>query len=272
MRLCAFDDLRVRHAQKSVLDSRFLLLLDTVSLRAVFASCLHAFLSPSARKLLCYTKGMIVVNFKTYKESTGNWAINLARTCKQVQDETGVRIVAVPQVADLRNCVETGADCWVQHLDPITPGRNTGWITVEDVEEAGAKGTLLNHSEHKLDVMTLEKTMQVIGDMAFEACICAASPAEAEMIASFGPDFVAYEPPELIASPDKSVATERPEIISEVVKKVNVPILIGAGVKNAEDVRVGMRLGAKGILLASGVVLAPDPEAVLRELAAAFKS
>lgn len=215
---------------------------------------------------------MIVVNFKTYSQATGNWAMSLAKVCRQIQEETKVRIVAVPQVADLRNCVETGADCWVQHIDPVEPGKATGWITVEDVEEAGARGTLLNHSEHKLEPMTLEKTMQLVGNMAFEACICAGSPAEAEMVASYGPDFIAYEPPELIGSDERSVASERSDIIEEVLKKVNLPVLIGAGVKSAGDVKVGLRFGAKGILVSSHVVLAEDQERVLRELALAFKS
>jgi len=188
-----------------------------------------------------------------------------------VQEETGVRIVAVPQLADLRNCVETGVDCWVQHIDPVEQGKNTGWITVEDVEEAGAKGTLLNHSEHKLEPLVLEKTMQLIGNMAFEACICAGAAAEAEMVASFGPDFIAYEPPDLIGSTTKSVASERPDIIGDVVKRVSLPVLVGAGVHSPDDVRTSVKLGAKGILLATDVVLAEDPEAQLRELAMAFK-
>jgi len=213
---------------------------------------------------------MIVVNFKTYKEATGNRAINLANICRRIQEETKVRVVAVPQLADLRNCVETGADCWVQHLDPVEQGKNTGWITVEDVEEVGARGTLLNHSEHKLEPMVLQRTMGLIGNMAFEACICAGSGAEAETVASYGPDYIAYEPPELVADPNRSVASERPDIIAEVVKRVSYPVLIGAGVKTGEDVRTGVKLGAKGILLSSHVVLAADPEAVLRELAQAF--
>ena len=215
---------------------------------------------------------MIVVNFKTYREATGYRAINLARVCRKVQEDTKIRVVAVPQLADLRNCVETGVDCWVQHLDPVEQGKNTGWVTVEDVEEAGARGTLLNHSEHKLEMLTLEKTMQLIGEMAFEACICAGSAQEAEVVASFKPDFIAYEPPELIASETQSVASARPDIIEEVVKKVGYPVLIGAGVKSVEDVRVGVKLGAKGVLLASHVVLAEDPEQVLRELARGFKN
>jgi triosephosphate isomerase len=213
---------------------------------------------------------MIVVNFKTYREATGYKAINLARICKRVQEDTGVRIIAVPQVADLRNCVETGADCWVQHVDPVEQGKNTGWITREDVEEAGAMGTLLNHSEHKLELEVLGRTMAVVGGLAFESCVCAAGPDEAVKVAELIPDYIAYEPPEFIGSKDKSVSTERPEIIEQVVKSVTFPVLVGAGIHNAEDVKVALKLGAKGVLLATDVVLSEVPEKELRDLAMAF--
>ena len=215
---------------------------------------------------------MIVVNFKTYKEATGYKAIDLARIIRRVMDETRVRIVAVPQVADLRDCVEAGAECWVQHVDPVSPGKNTGWIGVEDVEEAGAHGTILNHSEHKLPWEVLVKTMEVIAGRAFEGCVCANSVEEAVKIDSLKPDFIAYEPPELIGSRDKSVASEKPDIIAAVVKAVTKPVLIGAGVHSVEDVKVGLQLGAKGILLATDVVLAQDPERELRKLADVFHS
>lgn len=215
---------------------------------------------------------MIVVNFKTYKEATGYKAIELARLCRTVSETTGVRIVVAPQLADLRNCVETGVDCWTQHLDPVEQGKFTGWVSVEDVEEIGARGTLLNHSEHKLTEEVLKKTMELIGDMAFEACLCADSLEEAQKIAVLGPDFIAYEPTELIGSKDKSVSTEKPELIEQIVKAVNVPVLIGAGVHSADDVKVGLKLGAKGILVATDVVLADNPEEELRKLAEAFKS
>ena len=46
----------------------------------------------------------------------------------------------------------------------------------------------------------------------------------------------------------------------------DVAVLCGAGVKTGEDVRTALDLGARGVLLASGVVKAKDPEAVLRDL------
>jgi triosephosphate isomerase len=214
---------------------------------------------------------MIFVNFKTYRQATGYKAINLARACRRVMDETHVRIVAIPQIADLRNCVETGAECFVQHVDPVEPGKNTGWITMEDVEEAGGMGTLLNHSEHQLSAEVLSKTMQVIAGRAFEAIICAADLEMVKKAAEYKPNYIAYEPPELIGSTEKSVASEKPEIIEQAVKAVTYPILIGAGVHSQEDVKVGLKLGAKGILLATDVVLAETPENELRELAEAFK-
>ncbi len=214
---------------------------------------------------------MIVINFKTYKEATGYRAIELSRICKKIQDETGVRIVVVPQLADLRNCVETGVDCWVQHIDAVEQGKNTGYVTRESVEEAGARGTLLNHSEHKLQEEELQKILKETEQLAFETCVCAADVAEAQKWNGLRPNYILYEPPELVGSTDKSVSTEKPEVIEAVVKAVTQPVLVGAGVKNAEDVKTAVKLGARGVGLASGFVLSQNPEDALRELALGFK-
>jgi triosephosphate isomerase len=81
---------------------------------------------------------------------------------------------------------------------------------------------------------------------------------------------IAGEPPELIGG-DISVTSADPGIVKDTVSAVeavdaNIPVLCGAGVKTGEDVRAALELGAKGVLLASGVVKASDPEAVLRDL------
>lgn len=214
---------------------------------------------------------MIIVNFKTYKEATGFKAVELARICKRVMDETGVRIVVVPQLVDLEACVETGIDCFSQHVDGVGQGKNTGWVNVEAVQEAGAKGTLLNHSEHRLDIETVKEIMEKIGELAFEVVLCCNKVEEASGFSELGPDYLAYEPAELIGSKEKSVASEKPEIISEIVNQIKVPVLIGAGVHSSEDVRVGIKLGARGVLLATDVVLADDPYFELKELASGFK-
>ena len=88
---------------------------------------------------------------------------------------------------------------------------------------------------------------------------------EARKVATLQPSFVAVEPPELIGG-DVSVSTARPEIITGSVAAVDgVPLLVGAGIKNGTDVRIAMKLGAVGVLVASGVVKASNPGDVLRD-------
>ena len=73
----------------------------------------------------------------------------------------------------------------------------------------------------------------------------------------------------------KKLFKSKPEIITETIKRVkrvrDIPVLCGAGIKNKDDVRIAVRLGSLGILVASGVVKAEEPEKVLRELAAGIR-
>ena len=98
---------------------------------------------------------------------------------------------------------------------------------------------------------------------------CAQDNVEAEKVLAMGPNLIAVEPPGLIGG-DISVATAQPELIKASVAvgggRDNRITLVGAGVKNSADVRVSLELGACGVLLASGVCKAADPEAVLRDL------
>jgi len=85
------------------------------------------------------------------------------------------------------------------------------------------------------------------------------------------PDFLAYEPPELIGSRSASVASENPKSIAESVSVArDIPLLVGAGVNSPEDVKVALKLGAKGFLVATAIVKAPNPEKALLELVSAF--
>ena len=100
--------------------------------------------------------------------------------------------------------------------------------------------------------------------------VCANTVEDAKALAEFAPDYIAVEPPELIGG-DISVTTADPSIVKDTVQAVkavdpNVRVLCGAGVKNGKDVSAALSLGADGVLLASGVVKAQDPRAVLEDL------
>src|SRR3989344_8995523 len=92
---------------------------------------------------------MIIVNFKTYNESTGENAVKLAIACETVSEQTRVQIIPVVQTVDLwRVKQHVNIPVWIQHIDHHGQGKFTGFTTVEAAQQADAAGTLLNHSEH----------------------------------------------------------------------------------------------------------------------------
>jgi triosephosphate isomerase len=48
-------------------------------------------------------------------------------------------------------------------------------------------------------------------------------------------------------------------------------VLCGAGIKDHDDVRIAIQLGCEGILVASGITKAENPEAALTDLVKGIK-
>ena len=214
-------------------------------------------------------KPLIIVNFKTYQGAQGHSAEVLARAMESVQ--TDARLVAAVSALDLSSVVEAAPnlEVWCQHLDPISFGSNTGWIHPETAMARGAKGTLINHAEHKVSLEQVAMLLDQVPE-EFEVCACAADVDEARALAALVPNYVAVEPPELIGG-DISVTSADPGIVSGTVSAViqtndQVQVLCGAGVKSGKDVLTAMNLGAKGVLLASGVTKSQNPSESLSEL------
>lgn len=210
-------------------------------------------------------KPVIVINAKTYPESTGMNVIRLIHDLDVVARETDAHIglaVSEPDLLAARNEAKK-VTVYAQHVDPGEAGRNTGFVLAANVAALGINNTILNHSEHKLPFDVLEKTIDACKELGMKIIICADTPEEAKKVAVLQPNYVAVEPPELIGG-DISVSTAQPEIITEAVEAVEgVPLLVGAGIKNGADVRIALELGAVGVLVASGVVKAADPVAVV---------
>jgi len=219
---------------------------------------------------------MIIVNFKTYLESTGQNAISLAKQAEKAAKETGACIVVAPQAVDLQKVSEAvEIPVFAQHIDPIKPGSSTGHVLADAVKEAGAVGTLINHSERQLRLIDIESTIALCREKGLTSCVCANNPSVSAAVAAMNPDITSMEPPELIGS-GISVSKAKPEIICDTVKLVHqinskMTILCGAGISTAEDVSIALKLGSKGVLVASGIVKAKDPYSVLRSFGDATK-
>lgn len=220
---------------------------------------------------------VVVVNFKTYEQATGERAVKLAKECEKVAKKTKVEVIIAVQNVDLFHVSkEVSIPVFAEHIDPVKYGANTGKDLPEALVDNGAAGVLINHSEDKDELADIESSIARAKGVGLQTIVCAPSAASSEAIAAFGPDFVAVEPPELIGG-DISVSKAKPGLISDTVKKVHkvdkkIPVLCGAGIKDHEDVRIAMKLGCEGILVASGVTKAKDPAKALLDLIKGIKN
>lgn len=213
---------------------------------------------------------MLIINLKTYISGTGKNAETVVELCEKLA--SGRTIIVAAQAADIYRAAKKAKkiSVFAQHIDAAEQGRNTGFVTAEAVSEAGAKGTIINHAEHKIPLMLVQKAVERAGQNKLITVVCAATAKEATEIAmACSPDYIAIEPPELIAG-KTGVSTAKPEIITDTIKAVNkvkrIPVICGAGVSSKEDVKAAIRLGAKGVIVANFVMSAKDKKKAISEL------
>lgn len=207
---------------------------------------------------------MIVINTKAYRKGVGEELEQLVKTCTDSTDPNNLIFSVQPE--DLLRLEDNDVEVFAQHIDAVETGSHTGSILAEGVKEAGASGTLINHSEKRLEKEEIKARVEKADQLGMTTIVCAQSPKECRDLKELEPDYIAFEPPELIGG-DTSVAEAEPEIIEEAVEASSpVDALTGAGIHTTEDVRKSMELGCKGVLVASGVVKAENPGEEVREL------
>jgi len=212
---------------------------------------------------------MIIVNFKLFPQTFDDNAIKLAKICQKVSQNTGIKII--PAVSAL-DCYKIGLPVLLQHVDNHISGPFSGYISPLQALKNGAIGSLLNHSEHRLKSGTIGQILKSL-PKDFMSVLCLQSLGQAKNFKNkYHPTYFAYEPKELIGNREQSVATVKPESIKNIAKELgSVPLLVGAGIHSKSDVATSLKLGAVGILVASDVVTATDPESRLLDLCAGFK-
>lgn len=215
---------------------------------------------------------MIIVNFKAYKSAVGVNAVKLARICEKVAKKHHASISVAVQHADLfRVSSAVKIPVLAQHVDLVDFGAHTGWVLPESVKDAGAVGCLINHSEHRLFLPVIKDAVVRLKKLNLVSVACADTSATAIKIAKFNPDMIAVEPPELIGG-KISVSEAHPEVITKTTHNIKrIPILCGAGIHSRLDVSHAVSLGAKGVLVASGVTNAKNPEKELIDLVKGLK-
>jgi triosephosphate isomerase len=218
---------------------------------------------------------LFLLNLKNYANCLGDDAESLARALAAEGAAAGVSVAIAPSTPDLARVSRVArVAVLAQHVDPDEPGAHTGAIVAEAVRAAGARGSLVNHSERPVAESVARRIMGRLRATDLTGVVCARDARTARRLASLAPPYLAVEPPELIGG-NRSVATAAPEVIAATVDAVrsvspSTVVLCGAGIHRREDVARAIELGSQGILVASAVTTASDPRAKMHELLAGF--
>ena len=205
-------------------------------------------------------KPIIIVNLKTYKQ--GASVLKLAKKISRVDK----KIIIGVQATDILEIVKIVKNpIYVQHVDYQEVGRNTGYILPEAIKADGARGVFLNHSEHRLKMDVIGKTVKRCKVLKLKTAIFAKNLKQALEIKKLKPDYLIIEPQELVAG-KISVSKAKPKLIEEIGEKLKYKFIVGAGIKSKDDVDIAMKFGAKGIAISSAITKAKDPAKKLREL------
>lgn len=217
---------------------------------------------------------VLAINYKTYNTSFGSKAVEIAKSAEKAAREYGIEVIVIPPATEIRKLVELlSIPVYAQHADPYEFGAYTGWLPVAALKDLGVKGLLINHSEHRLKLDEIVALVEKAKRYDLETLVCADTPVAAAAVSAIKPTAIAVEPPELIGT-GIAVSKAKPEVITGTVERVRevnkeVVILTGAGISTADDVEAAIRLGTAGVLVASAIMKAQNPEKVIMDMASA---
>lgn len=215
----------------------------------------------------------MIINFKNYEEVLGNNSVKLAKVAERVSRDMGIKIIVAPPIPMLSLVANTvDIPVFSQSVEEGEVGRSTGAIVAESIKMAGAKGTLLNHSEARVEIRDIRKLVPKLRSLSLEICLCSRESSELIKLAGLEPEYLAIEPPELIGT-GKAVSRFKPQLLTktlQLTRKLGYSgnVLCGAGIVSGEDVERAIELGMDGVLVSSGIVKSKNWEEKVREMAA----
>lgn len=217
---------------------------------------------------------MFIINCKNYEEISGDKIKKFIKIAEQVSKKYKIKIAISPPQHLIGLVANSSIPILAQHIDNSKIGSTTGYIIPELLKKSKVKGSLINHSEHRISSKEIEKLVVKLKELKMISIVCVKDVAEVKKYLKINPDFIAIEPPELIGS-GKAISTEKPDLIQKAAKIVNdsknkTKLLCGAGIVSGEDVAKSLELGSKGILVASGIIKAKNWNKIISEFAKAL--
>ena len=143
----------------------------------------------------------LIINFKNYSRILGEGSLALAATAEKAASRHGIEIAVAPPAPFLSAVAsKVRIPVFAQSVDPVEGEKTTGSMLPEALAAAGCRGTLLNHSESRLELAVLSSLVRRVAKLGLRTCVCVESSSEAASVSKLEPTYVAVEPPELIGS------------------------------------------------------------------------
>src|SRR5260221_9799172 len=219
---------------------------------------------------------MLILNFKTYPEATGENTKRLLDAINDLQFENPAAVgkiycaVSMPELLWAKENYPS-LNIISQDVDFVNSGSTTGWIPAENLVTSGIEYSVLNHSEHRVWNENIVQNILDIESKGLKLIVCCENLDEATKLLDAKPFAIAFEERELIGS-GKSITSLKPDAVREFIKLCSgkTKVIIGAGISTEEDVTTGLEMGAEGFILASAFVKSSDPKAKALELVKPF--
>ena len=217
---------------------------------------------------------MFIINCKNYDEISGERIIKLAKISEKLSRKYKIPIAISPPHHLIPLITKFKITVLTQHLDDKKIGSTTGFMIPEIVKKSKINGSIINHSEHRISEKEIKNLIQKLKKLKLKTVLCVKNINEVKKYVKLNPTFIAIEPPELIGT-GRAISTERPHLITKAVDSVksaknSTKLLCGAGIVSGKDVARAKELGAKGILVASGIVKAKNWEKIIEEFSRAL--
>ena len=217
---------------------------------------------------------MFIINCKNYEEIAGDKIIKLVKTVEKISKKYKIKIAVAPPQHLIGLVSKSSTPILAQHVDASKVGSTTGFVVPELLKKSGVRGSLINHSEHRISEKEIQSLVSKLRELGMISVLCVKNVAEVKKYAKLNPDYIAIEPPELIGS-GKAVSKEKPDLIVKAANAVKssknkTKLLCGAGIVSGEDVAKASELGSRGILVASGIIKAKNWNSMISEFAEAL--
>ncbi|MEM4339435.1 MAG: triose-phosphate isomerase [Candidatus Nitrosocaldus sp.] len=220
---------------------------------------------------------ILIINFKNYMEVSDKRCLALALEAERVAKELNMLdsiAVAPPNPALALIAEHVSIPVIAQHVDDKGEGSTTGYNVAKMLRSFNIRGSIVNHSEHRLLPKEIEGIVKALHESDMLAIVCVKEPDEIDAIAglSVEPDYIAIEPPELIGT-GNAVSKSKPEVITRSVERANSlglkrsKVICGAGIVDGRDAMAAIRLGSRGVLVASGIVKAENWYEKIKDIA-----